>query len=437
MSGGSKTETSNQSQAQTSTNTLDPDYKAAVMGNLSGAQTRAASLLPYSGQLTAGFTPTQLSAQSMLTGIANDGSYKAANGRAIGSITGVATNPLSGAITPTAVSASPIGATPISVTPVTAGTVQGNAIAAKSVSPSLLANTDLTPYENPFTHDVINTTIADQERARQIQGANDARQAAAQGAFGGSRSGVAAALTNEAYDRNTASLLAGLNSDNFTQARSAASTDIANKLAADQFNATNSLTADQFNANQRLNADQYNVTNKLNADQYNAGQSLTEGQFNAGQDMNARQFNAGQDMNAQQFNAGQSLTAQQNSFANALAARDQTLTASNDLLNANNAALDTAQHQAALESSVGDAQQAQQQAGLDAAYQAYLNGEQLTLEQQQMLDQALGLVPAQQTITSSGTSNGTTNTKTNGGLTGMLGGLGSLAGGLGAMGVTL
>lgn len=371
MSGGSK-QTQQQTQQQTSTNTLDPEFKGLVMDNYAGAQARAGSMLPYTGQLTAGFTPTQIAAQNKVAGIANDPTYGATNNSVIGAVSGVMNNPVAvgGAIN---------------------GTIKSNPVTSSNVTAGMLADTDLTPYLNPYTNSVINTTISDNERAREIQQAADARTAAAAGAFGGSRSGVAAAQTNEAYDRNTASLLAGLNQANYTNAQGAASTDIGNRLTADTLNANNKLTADQFNSGQDLTAQQNSFANNLAAD----NQYFTQG----------------------------------------VTANNQTLDAANGLLGASNNALTTATNQAGLLSSVGDAQQAQNQTELSNAYAAWSQGQQLTLEQQQMLNAALGLVPAQQTVTSSGNSNGTTQTSSSGGLTGILGGLGSLAMGLGKNGL--
>lgn len=299
MSGSTKT-TQQATQNQTATNTLDPEYKSLLMGNYATAQGNAASLVPYTGQITAGFTPTQIQAQQGVTNIANDSSYGATANKAVGAISNVVNNP---------------------------------------VNPNVYTQANLAQYESPFTSDVINTTIADQERARQIANVANDRQGAAQGAFGGSRSGVIDAATNEGYDRNTASLLANLNQANFTQAQGA---------AQNTFN--NTMTAN----------------------------------------------------NAQVANAG-------------------------SLLAANNTALGTATTQAGLLSSVGDAQQQQQQQALTDAYNAYLQGQQLTIEQQQMLNQALGLMPNQQTTTSSGSSSGSGTQSQTPGLSGILGGLGSIA----------
>lgn len=250
--GGSTT----QKQQSTSSNTIDPQSMALLQGNYNTAKTNAASLTPYTGQLTAGFTPTQIQAQGQTAGIATAG------------------DPLSGA--------------------------------------------NIQKYENPYTNDVINTTIADQERSRLIANQANDRAATASHAFGGSRSGVINAETNAGYDRNTGGLLAGLNASNYSQAQGAAQTSFQDQIA-----------------------------------------------------------------------------------------------------------------QAGLLQSVGDSQQAQQQKQFDDAYNAYTQGQQLTLQQQNILNSALGMFPVQQTTNSSGT----TKTSSSPGIGSILGGIGSLAMGLGTMGV--
>jgi hypothetical protein len=91
---------------------------------------------------------------------------------------------------------------------------------------------DLSQYMNPYTSDVINRTISDQERARQMAMVSTNQAATAANAFGGSRSGVLGAQTNEAYDRNTGDLIANLNQANFTQAQGARTADQSAKLQA-------------------------------------------------------------------------------------------------------------------------------------------------------------------------------------------------------------
>lgn len=403
LGGSSKTNSTQQGQqAQTSSNTIDPQELALLQGNYASAQQRASSLTPYTGQLTAGFTPTQTQAQGVLTGIGTDPSYTAANNNAIGSVQGILNNPSNPNITsqgvnPQTVSSNPIaGAQSITSSPVTAG---------------LLSNTDLSPYLNPYTNDVINASVAQNAVARQNAQVQDAQQATAQGAFGGSRSGVASALTNQLYDQNNQSNIANLNSANFSQAQAAATGDINRTLGANQFNATNDQSAQS----------------------QNAANTLASQEYNSGQNYNAQIANQTAGLNAGEFNSTANTNAQQASFNNQLAQAGLTMNAAGQIVALNNANLGTATSQAGILASVGDAQQQQQQQQLTDAYNAYTQGQQLTVEQQQLLNQSLGLIPNQQTVTSSGTSSGTGSgtTTTNPGLGSILGGVGSLFTGIG------
>lgn len=350
MGGSTKTE---QQQQSTSSNTIDPAQLALLQGNYSGAQGRAATLTPYQGNLTAGFTPTQTQAQGVLSGVATNPQYANTNNAAIQSVQGVLGANTSPTITPQGVTASPYTAAQVSVA-------------------------DLKPYMNPFTDDVINASIAQNERARQTANMNDNQQATAAGAFGGSRSGVANALTNQLYDQNDQANIANLNSANFSQAQAAAGSDIGARNAASQ-------------------------------------------------------FNAGQGLNAGEFNSTQGQNAQQSTFANNLAAQGLKINAAGQIVALNNSALGTAAQQGGILASVGDAQQAQAQTEINNAIAAWQQGQQLTIAQQQLVDQALGLIPNQQTVSSSGTGNSTT--RTNPGLGGILSSIGSAGMGLGAMGV--
>lgn len=185
--GGSSTQSS---QNQTQTNTTDPELKALLMNNYATAQGNAGALTPYTGQLTAGQNATQQQAQGVLTGIGTDQSGQTAINGAKNAVTGVLNSNI--------------------------GTIAG---------------TDLSQYMNPYTKDVINASINQNEQARQTANMNDNQKATAAGAFGGSRSGVANAVTNQLYDQNNQSNIAALNSANYTQAQGAANSDIQNRLA--------------------------------------------------------------------------------------------------------------------------------------------------------------------------------------------------------------
>lgn len=355
---------------QVQQNQIDPEQKALLMGNYATAQGNAAKLnQPYGGVLTAGFNPTQTQTQGLLSGLAQDPRYMNTANAATSAIGGVLGSPLSGNINAQNVSASPY--------------------TASTYNPAQLAGTDLNPYMNPFQKNVIDASIAQNGYARAQQGVADNAAATAAHAFGGSRQGVQAAETTGQYDRNNQQNLAALNSANFGQAQNAAGNDI---------NARN-----------------------------------TASQFNAGAGNSANQFNSSQGLNAGIFNATQNQNAQQQSFGNNMASQQGLLAAAAALQGANNNALNTATQQAGLLGAVGDVQQQQQQTEYGNEYQNWLTGQNMTAQEQSILNSALGLMPNQQTVTTNGTANATKTT--NPGATDILSGVGSLGMGLGSMGL--
>lgn len=220
------------STTQVTKNETDPQLKALMLNNYSTAQGVADTpFQAYTGQRVAPTNPTQQQGQAgLLTAVNNPAGTNTLN-TAVNGVGGL-----------------------LSYKP-------QNISAPTTVTPGQLSNTDLAPYMNPFTKDVIDQTINQQQHSRDLQGVTDNATATAAKAFGGTRQAVQRALTTEGYDRNTGGLIAGLNSDNFTQARSAASTDIGNRMSADQFNATGGYNAGVANAanditgaNFRLNA---------------------------------------------------------------------------------------------------------------------------------------------------------------------------------------
>lgn len=113
----------------------------------------------------------------------------------------------------------------------------------QSVTAGQLSNTDLSPYMNPYTSNVVDATTAQLEQQRQRELNSNNAGATAAGAFGGNRQGVVDSLTNQDFNNTLASTVGGLLSSGYTQAQGAAQTDIANKLNADQYNGTLGLNA--------------------------------------------------------------------------------------------------------------------------------------------------------------------------------------------------
>jgi hypothetical protein len=118
-----------------------------------------------------------------------------------------------------------------------------------SVQAGQLADADLNPYMNPYTQNVIDTSLNDLDRFR--QGAISGNQASAtrSGAYGGSRHGVADAETNRGFLDQAGSLVANLRNTGFQNAQQGAMFDINNRMGADQFNVNAGLQGAQFRGN--------------------------------------------------------------------------------------------------------------------------------------------------------------------------------------------
>lgn len=84
------------------------------------------------------------------------------------------------------------------------------------------AGPNIGQFMNPYTSMVTGQTLQDMERQRQIAVNQTAQEATRAGAFGGSRHGVAEALTNEAAMRQGAQTFANLQQQGFGQALGAA-----------------------------------------------------------------------------------------------------------------------------------------------------------------------------------------------------------------------
>jgi len=210
MGGSSHTESSNK---------VDPALMALYQQNYNTAsQIADQPFQPYTGERVAGFNPSQTAGFNALLAAAADPTATKAIGRAqdaVGSLLNYR--------------APTIAAPPT----VTAGQLSG---------------TDLAPYLNPYTDDVVNAALGDLQHARQVQGVVDNAAATAAHAFGGTRQAVLDANTTNDYLRNVASTTSGLRQAGYQNAQQAALSDIANRMTADQFNATGTYNAGAANA---------------------------------------------------------------------------------------------------------------------------------------------------------------------------------------------
>jgi hypothetical protein len=99
---------------------------------------------------------------------------------------------------------------------------------------------------NPYSSMVRTNALADLESARQAAIRQTGQQAMQAKAFGGSRQGVAEALTNTGFAKQAATLGTTLNEQAFNQAMAMQQADIARKSAADLANQQAGLQGAQF-----------------------------------------------------------------------------------------------------------------------------------------------------------------------------------------------
>lgn len=161
------------------------------------------------------------------------------------------------------------------------------------------AFTGMANYQNPFTQQVIDTSMADLERQRQMQMAQMGAQASAAKAFGGSRHGVAEALTNEGFANQGGQLASGLRMQGFNTALGASQQDVANQLQAALANQGAFGRAQEFGQSSRLQAQMANQQAAAQAAAQRASAAGTLGNLsNLG-------FGMGQSITQQQMQQGQ------------------------------------------------------------------------------------------------------------------------------------
>jgi len=162
---------------------------------------------------------------------------------------------------------------------VSAGT--GTATQAGYVKPIVagqIANTDLTAYTNPYETQVVEQTLSDLDRARQMQAMQLNAQATRGGAFGGSRQALMQSELGRNYLDQASRTASGLRQAGFQNAQQLAGQDIGTQLQADtstaglnqQVNLANQLAADTMA--------QFNLSNQLRSDLANQGIDLSGSQ---------------------------------------------------------------------------------------------------------------------------------------------------------------
>ena len=161
---------------------------------------------------------------------------------------------------------------------------------ANTVQAQTLPQGNMSAYMNPYTQNVINSSlnVLDQQRQNALNG--NADSAINSRAFGGSRQAVQDAVTNSQFGLQGAQLAANLNNQNYQQAQQAMQQDIANNLNSQLANQGALNQAGQFNSNLGLQNQQQalNQANVLGGLGLNAANQLGSiGLQNANLGMNA------------------------------------------------------------------------------------------------------------------------------------------------------
>ena len=183
----------------TSTSSIDPQIKEAFLANFQQAQ-GVAGALPT--QQFAGYNPMYQAGEEALvnTGLAGPG------------ITG----------TDLAAQMAAYG-----------GVYQPSQITAQQTNLGMTGPGSIASYMNPYTESVRKNALGDLEAARQAAIQQTGERANAARAFGGSRQGVAEALTNQGFAKQAATLGTTLNEQAFNQAMAMQQADINRMSAAD------------------------------------------------------------------------------------------------------------------------------------------------------------------------------------------------------------
>jgi hypothetical protein len=386
------------SSKQSSQSQLDPAFRDAYLANLETAKGVSGGL---QAREFAGFTPDQLASFDVTRQFADPNSRQM---RQLGTAANLATS--AGLYSPLDVSAQNVDAALAQAAQLGRGTVRdvanqgvtGQQVAQEAlgaIAPQARANIrdieagsflnqNMQAYMNPYTQAVTEQSLADLERSRQLQQQQTAAQATAARAFGGSRQGVAEAETNRAYGENAARLLAQQNAAGYEAAQRASEADLARSMQAQQLNQAQDLATTQ----QSLQlAGQFGLANQdaaLRAALANQGVDLSVGQLNTQNQQQVNLANQAAQNQIAQANAQNFLQANLANQGAGLQANQQRIGSSGLLANI------AGQGQ---QMGFAGANQLAQQGGMQQGFsQAQLDAiRNLPLEQQQILNQALGI----------------------------------------------
>lgn len=381
----------------TTTTTTDPAQMAIYEDLYSKSQDIASQpFVPYTGARVAGFNPDQLAGMDATRGLFNQSQrYNPQQG--LQTLLGKSQNapkvtPFTGTATQLQPAAMQQAANIAPVDLYSGASVNRGAI--RDVKPQSLLDTNLSAYQNPFQSQVIDNTLGDLNRARQMQLQSDQDAAIGRGAFGGSRSAILEAETNRNFAEQAGKLSGDLRAQGFDRATSLAGQDIGRQFSADQYMSDADRAVAMQNATfgqqaglarQGLLGDVAQNQAQLDSRRFGADQSalnqfgLQQGSYNNAMNManmdaiNKARFTQPQlEMQNRQFQQGLLNNQVQNQYQNLGLLDNQ-----------------------------GRSAQALSQAGMDAGYNEFMRGINYGPQQLSLLAQGVSALPTQTNTTSS------------------------------------
>ena len=172
-------------------------------------------------------------------------------------------------------------------------------LGADQVNAERFSNTNLNPYLNQYEDQVVNQSISDIDRARQLQQGQNNAAAVAAGAFGGDGAAIQRAETDRNALEATARQVGQLRQGGYESAARRAEGDI-----------TRNLTGQQSNQAANMQAGTTNISNEFNRQRENQARDLTQSQANASNSIAAQRANQAADISNSQNNAANNMAMQ-------------------------------------------------------------------------------------------------------------------------------
>ena len=286
----------------------------------------------------------------------------------------------------------------------------------RDVTPTSLLDTNLDAYQNPFQSQVIDNTLGDLNRARQLQIQSDQDAAIGRGAFGGSRSALLESETNRNFAEQAAKTAGNLRAQGFDRATGLAGQDIGRQFDADRYmsDADRAIAMQNASFGQQAGLAKQGLLGDVSLNQAKLNQQAGL----AGMDASNRAGSQQAQLDASRFGANQNALnqfgLQQGQFDNQMnmgmfdaANRAAFMQPELEMQNRGFQAsllgdqLSDQYRNLGLLSGIGSQQQGLQQAGMDAGYNEFLRAIGYGPQQLNLLAQGVSALPTQSNVTQS------------------------------------